>query len=75
MNAYLRPLEGKTALLKSKNGFKVVENATLLPNHTKVESSKYLSASMTSSQKSRELKTATIRREERERQIEAKLRL
>ena len=40
-----------------------------------VECSKFLSASVTSSQKSRELKIATLRGEEIERQNEAKFRL
>ena len=39
-----------------------------------MESSKYFRASVTSSQRSRELKIATLRHEETERQIEAKLR-
>ena len=32
MSAYLRPLKGKTALLKSKNSFKVVKNARKIPH-------------------------------------------
>ena len=47
-------------------------NSATTSHKSHVEFSKYLSASVTSSQRSRELKIATLRREEIERQNEAK---